>query len=544
MVTQINSSSFYSLLDYGIRNLSVYRDQINALNVFPVPDGDTGTNMLLTLKNGISTLNRETASLSDMAHSFAKSVVFGARGNSGVIVSQFFKGVSESFYGKEQIEYTMLTDGFENGVRSAYKAVSNPVEGTMLTVLREATESVRRAVEGGSISTVNGVIEEFLSAARTSLSKTPELLEVLKSAGVVDSGGAGIVYVFEGFDKFLKNQPLPEVDSADAPATATDFSRFNRDSSFDYGYCTELLIQLTSTGAEFSDEDFNKTVNSLGNSVVISREDDKVKLHVHTFNPEQVLAFCHKFGEFLSLKIENMSVQGRQNEKITVSDSMDGELSIIAVAHDPLMKDYFMEMGADVVILGTYKDPPAAADFVEALKLTGSKKILIFPNNKNTELVASQAAAIAGNKNVYILSTRSDADCYAVLPMIDFGNSDISSLISDINESIDNVYSVLITRAQKNTVYQDKVVNNNDFVAVNGSRLLAVGSDLSDVTAQVISCVFEEKEPQVVTAFVNNSVSDAERDAFVKFVSEASIYAEAAVVDTEEDFYDMMLSFE
>ncbi|MBR5858425.1 MAG: DAK2 domain-containing protein, partial [Clostridia bacterium] len=310
MLYNIDGINFRNLLDYGIRSLAVYKDKVNALNVFPVPDGDTGTNMLLTLQNGYEAISETEASLGETARSFSRAIVFGARGNSGVIVSQFFRGLCESLYDKETADFCELVSAFENGVVSAYKSVSKPVEGTILTVIREAIEHVRKELDDYRLDSVNEVISAFIDKAKSTLNNTPNMLAVLKSANVVDSGGAGIIYVFEGMRCYLDGKPLPiyEHNQPSAAKKANDFSKFNKNSLFEYGYCTELLIQLTFRADSFSVSAFRDELSELGDSIVVSYEDDKVKLHIHTFAPEKVLAHCHTYGEFLSLKIENMSV--------------------------------------------------------------------------------------------------------------------------------------------------------------------------------------------------------------------------------------------
>ena len=275
MIKQINGQQYYDLIDYGIRNLSLYKDRVNALNVFPVPDGDTGTNMLVTLQSGLGAVTAEKKELSEVSRSFARAVTFGARGNSGVIVSQFFKGLSENFYDSDIVDYSQFIEALENGVKCAYLAVPQPVEGTILTVVREAAEYVRGELEHGNVHTINDVINIFLDRAKISLDNTTELLEVLKSAGVVDSGGAGIIYVFEGMEKYLKNEALPET-AEDLPQENPDYSRFHRGSSFELGYCTELLLQLLDGREPFDYDRFRQEIAQYGDSLVTVFENDKL----------------------------------------------------------------------------------------------------------------------------------------------------------------------------------------------------------------------------------------------------------------------------
>lgn len=546
MIKEINGQQYYDLIDYGIRNLSIYKDQVNALNVFPVPDGDTGTNMLVTLQSGLEAVPEGKKELSDVSRTFAKAVTFGARGNSGVIVSQFFKGLSESFYDSDIVDYSQFIEALENGVKNAYLAVPQPVEGTILTVVREAAEFVRRQLEKGNVHTFNDVIDIFLDKAKLSLENTPELLEVLKSAGVVDSGGAGIIYVFEGMEKYLKNESLPEPGEVPAQA-AQDYSRFNRSSTFEFGYCTELLLQLLDGKNDFDFSRFNLEIADYGESLVTVFEDDKVKLHIHTPTPEKVLTFCHQYGEFLALKIENMSVQHQETyiaQKTVTAYGEGNPFAVVAVAHNSAMEKNFLDMGADHVILADYQNPPTASDFIDAFELAVPDTILVFPNNKNTELSAIQAQRLCEAKKIVVVGTRSDAQCYAALPMIDFSSDDTEFLMTQMDEVIKNLDIVLLSQVEKTTCFDGKSISNGDYVAICDNVLKAVGDDLCNVCKETIQRVLSERDCAVITMFTGKATPNYLSDDISAFVSEQYIYTEITVVDTDDDFYKIVLSFE
>lgn len=546
MIKEINGQQYYDLIDYGIRNLSIYEDQVNALNVFPVPDGDTGTNMLVTLQSGLGAVPEGKKELSDVSRKFAKAVTFGARGNSGVIVSQFFKGLSESFYDSEIADYNQFILALENGVKCAYLAVPQPVEGTILTVVREAAEFVRRELEQGNVHTYNDVIDTFLDKAKASLENTPELLEVLKSAGVVDSGGAGIIYVFEGMEKYLKNEALPEAGSA-PQQKSEDYSRFDRNSTFEFGYCTELLLQLLNGKTAFDYSRFMKEIDAFGDSLVTVFEDDKLKLHIHTPTPEKVLTFCHQYGEFLALKIENMSVQHQElyaQEKAATAYAEGNPFSVVAVAHNSELEKRFIEMGADHVLLADYQNPPTASDFIDAFELSVPETILVFPNNKNTELAAIQAQRLCETKKVVVVGTRSDAQCYAALPMIDFSCEDAASVLQQIDDVIENLDIVLVSRVEKSTCFDGQSICEGDFVAICDNTIKAVGSDLSEVSKETIRTVLSDKDCEVITMFTGKAAPDALSEDILSFVAEHYMYTEITVVHTDDDFYQIVFSFE
>ncbi len=547
MITQINGQHYRNLLDYGVRNLALYEDRVNALNVFPVPDGDTGTNMLTTLQSGFAAISDSVTELPDAAKRFATAVSFAARGNSGVIVSQFFKGFSQMFYDEETVGTATVAQAMEHGVKCAYQAVPNPVEGTLLTVLREASCYANERLAAGEIQSVNALFDTFLDQARTSLENTPELLDVLKSAGVVDSGGAGIVCVFEGMQKYLNGEELPETVSKCVQKTE-DYTKFDRNSVFEFGYCTEFLLQLTNGKEPFCQEEFLAELKKLGNSLVTVFEGDKVKIHIHAFTPELVLMYCHRFGEFLSMKIENMSVQHQEiyadTETVIAPYGEGNPFSVVAVAHNHEMEKRFLEVGADHVMVASYQQPPTASDFIEVFSKSVPDVILVFPNNKNTELAALQAQRLCENARVFVIKTRSDAECYAALPMIDFSCENMEEVIPQIEEVIENVTVVTMTQASKNACIDDVAVQCGDFVATIDHQVLASGTSLDAVAGQAIRKVMEQNEFEVVTAFVNPSVSDGIKDGITRFVADNFKYTEVTVIDTDDVFYQIILSFE
>ena len=546
MIKEINGQQYYDLIDYGIRNLSIYKDRVNALNVFPVPDGDTGTNMLVTLQSGLGAVTAEKKELSDVSRKFARAVTFGARGNSGVIVSQFFKGLSELFYDSNLVDYSRFIDALENGVKCAYLAVPQPVEGTILTVIREAAEFVRGELERGNVHTFNDVINIFLDRARISLENTPELLEVLKSAGVVDSGGAGIIYVFEGMDKYLNNEALPEAGESTSK-TVEDYTRFNRESTFEFGYCTELLLQLLDGKEPFDYERFCQEIADYGDSLVTVFEDDKLKLHIHTVTPERVLTFCHRYGEFLALKIENMSVQHQElyaEAKAPVAYGEGNPFAVVAVAHNSVMAERFLEMGADHVIQADYQNPPTASDFVDAFRYAVPETVIVFPNNKNTELAAIQAQRLCETKKILVVGTRSDAQCYAALPMIDFSCENTQYVLDAMEEVIDNLDIVLVSKVEKSTCFDGQSICEGDYVAICDGCLKAVNGDLSEVCRMTIRKLLADRDSEVITMFTGKAAPDCLKDEISDFVSQNYVYTEITAVDTDDDFYQIVFSFE
>ncbi len=540
----IDGQLYRTLIDYGMRNLAINCEFLNDMNVFPVPDGDTGTNMLTTVRNGFAAVDGSEADLPDAAKKFADTVVYGARGNSGVILSQFLKGFSLVFadYGKPQADCDCFIKALLSGVEYAYGAVSHPAEGTILTVAREATQAVSK----NTYSDLTELLYDFLSQAKITLDNTPELLPVLRSAGVVDSGGAGFICFFEGMQKYLCGEELESHKTEADKNAPVDYTVFNRSSSFDYGYCTEGLLQLLDGKEKINSDKFRKQLDSLGDSVVASFENDKVKFHVHTKAPEKVLAYAHRFGEFLSLKIENMSVQHSElNKTVVVSENSEsGKFAVVCVAPNEYLSELFISMGVDVVINAFDGYSPSADDFIRAFKAANNKNVIVLPNDKNLMLVASQAKALAEKISVYIADTKSVADCYASLALIDFDSDNPESVCADIAQTVENIYDVVITRSAKDTVFDNFIIAKNDIIAMSGDRILAVGQNVNEVAKQVVYAVFNEQERDNVTFFAGSSFDETDAEELTDYIKSKSVFTETDFVQTHMNTYDLILSFE
>lgn len=543
MLVKINGLCYKNMIQYGVQNLNRHMEIVNKLNVFPVPDGDTGTNMVMTITSGLHSIRDTADDLPSVSKKFANAVVFGARGNSGVIVSQFLKGVSECFAAVDEVDCPMFLKALEHGVALAHSAVSKPVDGTILTVLKDATDAVKAEI--GNMHSIDDVITAFLSRARISLEHTPDLLPVLKDAGVVDSGGAGVVYFFEGVKKYLDGEEIPAEQAEVAPAQEfVDYTAFNSGSSFRYGYCTELLIQHLDGHDPFDCNTVRTALEKLGDSLVISCEEDKMRIHVHTFFPEQVLAYCHRFGEFLNLKIENMSVQHTQNGPhiVCTNANSDSSFAIVAVASDNLLQKVFSDMGADAVIV-TDKNP-SSQDYIEAFDAVDKSEILVFPNSSNSILAAMQATSLYKGKKITVLNCRSIAECYASLAIIDFGETDIKFIVDRINETIHNVYTVSIARSIKTMTYGNRKIEEGDVLAMHGNDLLVAGKSFANVVCGAVDKVMLEDEKNVLTIFYSKNASDEQLDSIVERIGKAYLYLEIYTVPTEDKVFDLLISFE
>ena len=532
------------MLRYGLSHLEAHRATVNDLNVFPVPDGDTGTNMVMTLKNGFRAIEHGEGDLATLSRSFADSAVFGARGNSGVILSQFFRGLSEGFAGHGEADVVVLADAMERGCACAYRAVAKPVEGTILTVLKDIASALREGLS--ALRDIDGAVELMTVSAKESLERTPELLPILKKAGVVDSGGAGFLYFLEGVLRYLKGEPLssPIEQTTEGAPDFVDYSLFDRDSDFSLGYCTELLLQLTASPGAFDYNEFLTRLNTLGESVVSSPEGDKVKVHIHTPTPEAVLAYCHRFGEFLTMKIENMSVQhtGRIEKILCAPTEEDAALAVVAVAPNQKLQRMLSEMGADAVILS--EEAPSSQDFLEAFDRVTAGEILVFPNSSNSILSAMQAGSMYKGARVTVLNCRSVARCYASLPIIDFADADIHATVTAIHDTIGHLTEVSVAHAVKTVRYGDKTITQNDYFSLAGDEVLTVGASFAEVARRTLEMMLSEEERDVITLFYGKGRSEEEMTALAETAEELSGGAEVSVISTLDPIYDLVITLE
>ena len=530
------------MMDYAVRNLNKHCIIVNQLNVFPVPDGDTGTNMVTTIRKGLQAVEDSLIDLSSVSRKFARSVVFEARGNSGVIVSQFLKGISEKFYNVNFVDGELLVEALEKGVDYAYSSVATPVEGTMLTVIKDATRADKNEVTENS--SVDDVIGSFICHAKVSLENTPELLPVLKESGVVDSGGAGIVYLFEGMKKYLDGEALEEdaVSVQDAPSVNYDF--FGRDSVFEFGYCTELLLQLLNAKESFDCEAFREELSLLGDSLVLSAEDDKVRVHIHTKNPEKVFALSHRYGEFLTCKIENMTVQHSDQEKrILCSDvKNDGAFSVVAVAGSADMQQLFVDMGADVAI--NAKNKVSTRDFLDAFEFVNTPHVFVFPNSSDAVLTALQAKELWKNGEVTVVKSKGIGECYAALPAIDFEETDPARVHSCIRDIIDNLDVVSVSKTKEPFSYGRLSIDKNEYYSYSGKELITISKNLKDTVLRTVDSVMKRTARDIITVFYHSTISDSQIEEIVDGMKENGISAEIYTVSVENLPCELTISLE
>ncbi len=545
---EINGLMYAQMIYGGAKNLRTHAQAINNLNVFPIPDGDTGDNMMLTMLGGGSAIGEDNENISVVSRRVADGMLLSARGNSGVILSQFFDGIADGLLGLECADNTQFSKALQCGVQHAYNAVIEPTEGTILTVARTAAEHTCSCIS----NTTAEMLENFIGEAKRTLDKTPEMLPVLKKAGVVDSGGAGLVYIMEGMLGAINNK----LETTDLQPFTTsepdiDLNLFTEDSTLEYGYCTELLIRLQRAKTDpenFDVKSISDYLQTIGDSVVAFKTGSAVKIHVHTMKPDKVLAHCQKYGEFLKIKIENMSLQHNNAtlDAINISAKKEQDskkYGVVAVAAGSGIKEMFVERGADVIVEGGQTMNPSAEDFIEAFKKVNAENILVFPNNSNIILTAKQAATMYKNANVYILESKSIGEGYAALSMLDTDSGKTEQIIEELTDAMDGVATAEISKCIRDAVMDNIEIHDGDYIGIEGKNILAVCNNRLQTAYGAIDKL-NPSNYDICILIYGKTVSEDEADLVRKYITSNYIGKEVYVVNGMQDIYDYILILE
>ena len=541
----INGREFTRMLEGGFASLAAHSDELNALNVFPVADGDTGTNMAKTMAGGLAALKAYDGNhIEEVSKLFSRGVLLSARGNSGVILSQMFAGMHEQLQSCDTVDAVRLADAFQSGVSRAYQAVQNPTEGTILTVFRESSAYVASKMENGS--TLEDFFELLLYKARCSLRATKELLPALAEADVVDSGAAGYVYIAMGMYEALQGNILPDALPITETETQTvDIDSFTRDSVLEFGYCTEFLLRLTTAKVDPDTFDIQTILSILdelqGESVVAYKQEDIVKVHVHTYTPGVILARMQAFGEFLTVKIENMSLS--HSEEMPKKPATNKPFSVVAVATGDGLCALFEQMGADCIINGGQTVNPSTEDFINAFKRCDGHTILVLPNNKNVFLAAKQAADLYPDADVRVIETKNLVQGYSALSVITPGISDIEALITSATRAAQEVAGGEVTRAVRDAVIGGTHIRAGAYMALGDSGLVAV----TDTPEQAVLRLLEQADTEfceLITLFVGKTVSDDARAALTAQLKDLYDDCEVTVYIGGQDVYDYFVAIE
>ena len=511
---RIDGKILLSMLESGGSNLNSHRKDVDALNVFPVPDGDTGTNMSLTFTNGINEVRKNgSESLPVIAKTLSRGLLMGARGNSGVILSQIFRGFNQSVQGKEELALNDLDEAMLNGSRLAYKAVMRPVEGTILTVIRESTERAHAYCEEHPEASIEEYMTELVKEAEVSLANTPELLPVLKEAHVVDSGGSGLLRILEGFKAALDGKPF--VESAQIPVRREEKTEKSS------GYRTEYILELNDAGMKsFNEERIRKNLDKLGNKITLIVEDRIVKVRLNTMMPGEILTMGQRYGEFKKVQIEN--IQDELKPSIIIEEpakkAEEKEYGIIACAAGDGIGKLFREYRTDVVVSGGQTMNPSTEDFCTAIKKVNARHIFVLPNNSNIIMAAKQAAEVTEDKDIIVLETKSIPQglsaCISFNP--DASVEENTELMKD---AVGNVKTGQLTYAIKDTTVDGREIHEGDYMGLFEKEIVVTSKDKMEAAKELIQQMMDE-DAEIVTLIKGKDATEAECDELEEFISE------------------------
>ena len=504
----------------GAKNLESKKEWINELNVFPVPDGDTGTNMTLTIMSAASEVNAlSEPDMKKLAKAISSGSLRGARGNSGVILSQLLRGFTKVIEQYEEIDAPIFAKSFEKAVETAYKAVMKPKEGTILTVAKGAAEKAAEIAENSE--NLKQFFTEVIEEAETVLAKTPELLPVLKEAGVVDSGGQGLVEVLKGaLDGYLgKEINLDFVKPAAKPAITTPVS--SKESNIKFGYCTEFIIMLERKFTEKDEEKFKEYLMSIGDSLVVVADEDIVKVHVHTNAPGEAIQKALTYGQLSNMKIDNMRLEHHEKvikeaEKMAAQQAAEKkaepakEVGFISVSAGDGMGEIFKELGADYLIQGGQTMNTSTEDMLKAIDQVNAKNIFILPNNKNIILAANQARDLTEDKNIVVIPTKTIPQ--GITAMISYvPEKSVEENTEEMTEAMGNVKTGQVTYAVRDTRIDEMDIHQGDIMGIGDKGILAVGQDIQKVAVDM-TCKMTNEDSELISIYYGADVTEADAE--------------------------------
>ena len=542
-MTTINGKLFKEMLASGANHLANKFREIDALNVFPVPDGDTGTNMSLTFSAGVKdALACSSDDVCDIAKVLSKGLLMGARGNSGVITSQIFRGLYQGVDGMKEVNGFQLANALVSGSRVAYKAVMRPVEGTILTVIREAADYTYAYASGKEDVSCLEVMEKLVEEAKASLARTPELLPVLQEVGVVDSGGAGLLTIFEGFLSAMQGNMIEKTESDETSEGVQAAVE-----SDEFGYCTEFIIRLSEQGLTiFKEEALKDALARIGNSIVCVQDDDIVKVHVHTLTPGEALNLGQRYGEFVKLKIENMQ---EQHENILTNAPVEKKeeqapkqkYAIITVAAGDGLRDMFKELRADIVISGGQTMNPSTEDFVEAIKKVNAENIFLLPNNSNIVMAAQQAAIVCEDENVHVIPSKTIPQglcaCINFNPDIDFDMN-----VTEMSDALSLVKTGQITYAIKDTTFEGMEIKAGDYMGIKEKDIVLSIQDKMEATRRLLAQMIDD-DSEIVTLIYGEDVCEEEANQIVEYI-ENNFDVEVELTNGSQPVYSFIIGVE
>ncbi|MEN0274101.1 fatty acid kinase catalytic subunit FakA [Staphylococcus aureus] len=548
MISKINGKLFADMIIQGAQNLSNNADLVDSLNVYPVPDGDTGTNMNLTMTSGREEVeNNLSKNIGELGKTFSKGLLMGARGNSGVILSQLFRGFCKNIESESEINSKLLAESFQAGVETAYKAVMKPVEGTILTVAKDAAQA---AIEkANSTEDCIELMEYIIVKANESLENTPNLLAVLKEVGVVDSGGKGLLCVYEGFLKALKGEKVEakvaKLDKDEFVHDEHDFHGVINTEDIIYGYCTEMMVRFGKNKKAFDEQEFRQDMSQFGDSLLVINDEEIVKVHVHTEYPGKVFNYGQQYGELIKLKVENMREQHREvirKEQHTAKPKMETvETAIITISMGEGISEIFKSMGATHIISGGQTMNPSTEDIVKVIEQSKCKRAIILPNNKNILMASEQAASIVDAEAV-VIPTKSIPQGISALFQYDV-DATLEENKAQMADSVNNVKSGSLTYAVRDTKIDGVEIKKDAFMGLIEDKIVSSKSDqLTTVTELLNEMLAEDSE--ILTVIIGQDAEQAVTDNMINWIEERYPDVEVEAHEGGQPIYQYFFSVE
>jgi len=554
-VTEITATEFQAMMRVAAHRLTKNAEFVNSLNVFPVPDGDTGTNMSLTFQSGAKAVNENNAqAVGELSKSLAKGLLMGARGNSGVISSQIFRGFSKSMEEKTSLTAQDLADAFTSGVQTAYKAVMKPVEGTILTVAREGAKAGAKVA--AQTDDIGAVVEAVVEGSKKALLKTPELLPVLKEVGVVDSGGQGLVFIYEGFLEGLTGQApakdlyTPDEAEMDEMVNANHHQTAQMGTEeIENGYCTEIMVALgdgTTVDREFDYDEFRNHLNGIGDSLLVVADDEVVKVHVHTEHPGTVMAYGQHFGSLMKIKVDNMRLQ---HDTIVENDQQAAapvqaepvDTGIIAISAGAGVAELFRSLGATYILSGGQTMNPSTQDILDAIQAANAKKVILLPNNKNIFLAAEQAAEVA-EIPVEIVQSRTIAQGMTALLSFD-PSAELQANQAAMTEALDTVISGQVTQAIRDTTLDGLEIKKDDYMGIIDGKIKVSTADRQTAAIEMVQTMLDE-DSEIVTIIVGEDGDMTEAEAISDAIMAQDDELEVEIHEGDQPVYPYLISVE
>lgn len=548
MISKINGKLFADMIIQGAQNLSNNADLVDSLNVYPVPDGDTGTNMNLTMTSGREEVeNNLSKNIGELGKTFSKGLLMGARGNSGVILSQLFRGFCKNIESESEINSKLLAESFQAGVETAYKAVMKPVEGTILTVAKDAAQA---AIEkANNTEDCIELMEYIIVKANESLENTPNLLAVLKEVGVVDSGGKGLLCVYEGFLKALKGEKVEakvaKLDKDEFVHDEHDFHGVINTEDIIYGYCTEMMVRFGKNKKAFDEQEFRQDMSQFGDSLLVINDEEIVKVHVHTEYPGKVFNYGQQYGELIKLKVENMREQHREvirKEQHTAKPKMETvETAIITISMGEGISEIFKSMGATHIISGGQTMNPSTKDIVKVIEQSKCKRAIILPNNKNILMASEQAASIVDAEAV-VIPTKSIPQGISALFQYDV-DATLEENKAQMADSVNNVKSGSLTYAVRDTKIDGVEIKKDAFMGLIEDKIVSSQSDqLTTVTELLNEMLADDSE--ILTVIIGQDAEQAVTDNMINWIEEQYPDVEVEVHEGGQPIYQYFFSVE